>query len=307
MDTSSSSIALSFVSVSARTVAHAIAGRHEAFYGNAVSDYSTVSTLGLAVSSRLSWLTELETVSVASTSATATSESGLSWEIACERFKAFKSKRCKHGSLVHLVSRLGIAERIFNGYRVDHDLPEGFSVREVMTLDMLEYLQERLLDGDECRYETRSPNSVNSMMCTVMTFVRFCCKREWIDRVPDIERLEVAEVMKGRPISAEEFERMLKVTPQVVGESVAESWKFALRVLWLTGFRVADLLDFSWDDDRHIRPSGRRAGACCHRSLSPLHRRMVALKRSRCWRNWMNYCHPFQSHRGKAGSLTRAG
>ena len=199
-------------------------------------------------------VTELETVSVATTAAASTSDSGMSWEIACERFKAFKSKRCKHGSLVHLTSRLSIAERIFNGYRQDDDLPLGFSVREVMTLDMLEYLQERLLEGDECRYETRSPNSVNSLMCTVMTFVRFCCKREWIDRVPDIERLEVAEVMKGRPISAEEFERMLKATPQVVGPSVMESWKFALRVLWLTGFRVADLLDFSWDDDRHIRP-----------------------------------------------------
>ena len=87
-----------------------------------------------------------------------------------------------------------------------------------------------------------------------MTFVRFCYKREWIDRVPDIERLDAAEVMKGRPITTQEFERMLQATPQAVGASVAESWTFILQILWMTGFRIADVLDFSWDDDRHIRP-----------------------------------------------------
>ena len=83
-----------------------------------------------------------------------------------------------------------------------------------MTLNMLEYLQERLLEGDEGVYDSRSPNTVNSMMGAVMAFVRFCHKHEWIERVPSVERLEVNDVMKGRPVTQEEFERMLEATPR---------------------------------------------------------------------------------------------
>jgi integrase len=149
---------------------------------------------------------------------------------------------------------VAIAERVLEGYREDRGLSEGLLVREVLTLDMLEYLQDRLLAGDECRYDVRSPNTVNSMMGAVMAFVRFCSKHDWIDKVPDVPKLEVDDVMKGRPITTEEFERMLAVTPTVVGKSSAASWQFALSVLWESAFRIGDLMDFSWDDERHIHP-----------------------------------------------------
>ena len=47
---------------------------------------------------------------------------------------------------------------------------------------------------------------------------------------------------------------MLAAMPDVVGEESADSWTFALKVLWKSGFRVGDLVDFSWDDDRHLHP-----------------------------------------------------
>jgi len=127
-------------------------------------------------------------------------------------------------------------------------------VQECLTLDQLEYLQDRLLAGDECRYDRRSPNTVNSMMAAVMAFVRFSHTRGWIPSVPPLERLDVDEVMKGRPITESEFQQMLDATAGVVGQRAADSWQFALRVLWESGFRVGDLMDFSWDDRRHIHP-----------------------------------------------------
>jgi len=87
-----------------------------------------------------------------------------------------------------------------------------------------------------------------------MAFVRFCARHGWIAGVPVVEKLNVDDVMKGRPISGEEFERMLEVVPNVVGSESASSWQFALRILWESGFRVGDLMDFAWDNDRHIRP-----------------------------------------------------
>lgn len=179
---------------------------------------------------------------------------GRSWQECYQRFREHRTTRIRERSLGDIVSRLQIAERILEGYRADRGLSEGLVVSEVMTLDMLEYLQDRLLAGDECRYDRRSPNTVNSMMAAVMAFVRFCHGRSWIASVPPVERLDVDDVMKGRPITTEEFERMLEVTPAVVGASSADSWRFALRILWESGFRVGDLMDFSWDDEGHIHP-----------------------------------------------------
>ncbi len=180
--------------------------------------------------------------------------SGRTWEDCYEDYRSFKSKRSAKDSFKHARSRLVIAEKIFQDYFEDGADEKPLMIRQVMTLPMLEYLQERLLEGDECRYETRSPNTVNSMLAAVMAFVRFCAKREWIDRVPAVEPLSVDDVMKGRPVTGEEFDRMLQATPSVVGKEEAESWQFALKVLWFSGFRIGDLMDFHWSDERHIRP-----------------------------------------------------
>jgi len=157
-------------------------------------------------------------------------------------------------SLVDIVSRLGIAEKILDVTNCDANQPEGLLMSDVATLDKLEYLQERLLAGDEYRYDERSPNTVNSLMGTVMAFIRFCHSRGWVTSVPKLERLESDEVMKGRPVTGPEFQQMLDATESVVGKRSAESWKFALRVLWESGFRIGELMDFSWNDSRHIHP-----------------------------------------------------
>ena len=45
--------------------------------------------------------------------------------------------------------------------------------------------------------------------------------------------------MRGRPITAEEFERMISAVPKVVDNAAAKSWKFYLRGLWESGIRLA--------------------------------------------------------------------
>lgn len=176
------------------------------------------------------------------------------WQDCRERYRQNRATRVRATSLVNALSRIDIAERIFAGYREDRSLSSELVVSECMTLDSMEYLQDRLLAGDECRYDSRSPNTVNSMMGAVMAFVRYCAKHRWIDAVPVVEKLDVDDVMKGRPITDEEFEQMLDATPFVVGSDAASSWQFALRILWESGFRIGDLMDFSWDDKRHICP-----------------------------------------------------
>ncbi len=179
---------------------------------------------------------------------------GKTWDECYDRFRQHRACRLRESSLVHALSRLQLAERIFVGRFADEGYTGPLFVRECFTLSNLEFLQERLLAGDDCRYDRRSPNTVNSTMGAVMAFVRYCHHHEWIERVPRIEKLAADDVMKGRPLTAEEFERMLAATPLVVGQGVATSWQFTLRVLWESGFRMGDVMDFCWDDDRHLHP-----------------------------------------------------
>ena len=185
---------------------------------------------------------------------------GRPWEECYQHYRSYLSKRVRDTTLPHTLSRLGIAERIFEGWREDRGLPTGVPVRECFTLEGVEYLQDQLLDGDESRYDARSPHTVNSMVGAVMAFARFCHDHDWIGRVPPVRKLDADDVMKGRPITGEEFERMLTEVPKVVGEGPAESWEFALHVLWESAFRVSDLMDFSWDDELRIHPVWPRRG-----------------------------------------------
>ena len=53
--------------------------------------------------------------------------------------------------------------------------------------------------------------------------------------------------MKGRPITGEEFDRMLAKVPEVVGDAAAESWRHYLRGLWWSGLRLAESLELFWE------------------------------------------------------------
>jgi len=58
-------------------------------------------------------------------------------------------------------------------------------------------------------------------------------------------------MMKGRPITGEEFDRLLKKVAKVVGQAAAESWLHYLRGLWWSGLRLEESLELYWDrDDR---------------------------------------------------------
>ncbi len=177
-----------------------------------------------------------------------------SWQDCYDSYRDHKKNRVRENSLAESLSRIAISERILEGRRQDQGLPEGGPVEEYMTLDALEYLQDRLLAGDEGRFDQRAPTTVNSILVDVMTFVRYCCRHGWIDHVPHLTKLSVDDAMKGRPVEPEEFDAMLEAVPAIVGKAPAASWEFTLRVLWETSFRISDVMSFSWDDMRRIHP-----------------------------------------------------
>lgn len=61
------------------------------------------------------------------------------------------------------------------------------------------------------------------------------------------KRAKGAKVMRGRPITGEEFERMIEAVPKVVDNAAADSWRFYLLGLWLSGLRLSESITLSWD------------------------------------------------------------
>lgn len=79
-----------------------------------------------------------------------------------------------------------------------------------------------------------------------------------VPEFPKLKRARSEKAMKGRPLTLEEFERMLDAVPKVIKmvrstkedkANVVNSWKFYLRGLWFSGLRLAESLELYWDRD----------------------------------------------------------
>jgi hypothetical protein len=108
---------------------------------------------------------------------------GQTWDECYDRYRKQRGSRVRQKSLIDALSRIQLAERILAAADESGSKQELY-VRECFTLERLEYLQDRLLAGDEGRYDTRSRNTVNSTMGAVMAFVRFCHRHGWIHERP---------------------------------------------------------------------------------------------------------------------------
>jgi integrase len=70
-------------------------------------------------------------------------------------------------------------------------------------------------------------------------------------KAPRIEmpkRVKGQTLMRGRPITAEEFDRMIAAVPKVRPKDAA-AWVRYLTGLWLSGLRLEESLALSWDQD----------------------------------------------------------
>ena len=66
------------------------------------------------------------------------------------------------------------------------------------------------------------------------------------------KRARNSKHMRGRPLVAEEFEKMLAVTPRRRPHDAAR-WQRYLTGLWLSGLRLSESLRLSWDAEADIR------------------------------------------------------
>jgi integrase len=133
-----------------------------------------------------------------------------------------------------------------------------------VTADQLSLLQVRLRDG------LRTEATIASHLRHIKAALRWAKDVGLLHDVPKIRMPQRAKAskMKGRPITGEEFDRMIAAVPKVIldhqrqdvpeeqwrdheRERVA-SWQRLLRGLWWSGLRLGEALELRWNSERHL-------------------------------------------------------
>jgi integrase len=97
-------------------------------------------------------------------------------------------------------------------------------------------------------------STISGMLAHLRAALAWAVDQKYLGAVPKMKKPQRAKggkrtkQMKGRPVSGEEFDRMLAVVPKVVGDVRTESWRHYLRGLWLSGLRLAESLALRWDE-----------------------------------------------------------
>lgn len=102
------------------------------------------------------------------------------------------------------------------------------------------------------RKRNTSENSIACYLRTIISALRWARAMKMIAEVPEITPPKRAKGKtkrrRARPITGEEFERMVTVAPQV-RELDAPAIKRYLRGLWWSGLRLEESIELSWDWD----------------------------------------------------------
>jgi integrase len=170
----------------------------------------------------------------------------MSWDDFREQYRVLHLRTVRDSTAMHAESRLDLAERIVR--------PK--TLGDMADANALQKLQAKFLAGEvSLRKKPRSAHTVRGYMTCVLAAMNWAYLQGWLPTVPKIRKIKTSKQksMKGRPISVDEFQKMLEATAGVVGELVAESWKHVLRGLWESALRLDELMHLSWDKPRTIR------------------------------------------------------
>ncbi len=101
------------------------------------------------------------------------------------------------------------------------------------------------------RREGKKETTIGVILSHLRAALSWAATMELLPSVPKILRPKSAQghkLMRGRPISGEEFDRLLEAVPKVRPRDAAV-WKWYLTGLWLSGLRLEESTILSWDDD----------------------------------------------------------
>ena len=150
----------------------------------------------------------------------------------------------------------------------DHKIASVFNVLErAMKPKLLTDVDADMLSQYAAwmRNHGRKESTIKGHLAHIMAALGWARDHNLIAKVPKVKmpkRARKSKVMKGRPITTEEFERMLDKVPagvlsQPVREersaAIVESWRFYLRGMWASGLRLTESMELHWSDPSKLR------------------------------------------------------
>jgi integrase len=127
----------------------------------------------------------------------------------------------------------------------------------------------RLRDMDEARISHfaatlrsrgKAETTIQSYLAHLKAMLRWAVSQKLLPTCPAFPKIQRKKKskgttpMKGRPITLEEFERMLGKVPEVVDVDAAPAWGGYLRGLWSSGLRLSESLELWWDREDRLLP-----------------------------------------------------
>ncbi len=169
----------------------------------------------------------------------------VSWEAFRTRYENEVARQLATTTAIKVSSVFNLVEEFLSPSRLSQ-----------LTAERISYFQSRLREG------YRSESGIKSTLAHLKAALRWAERMKLLAKAPPIDMPGTkADKMRGRPLAAEEYERILEAVPKVVkNEAKVKQWLRFLRGLWLSGLRLSEALRLSWDDDLTIRVdfTGRR-------------------------------------------------
>ena len=163
-----------------------------------------------------------------------TTPSKVTWEEFTERYLAEKASSLAPNT----------ADRVGTTFRLVERMLSPVRLRDVTTGRISRWQAQLRDDG-------RAEQTIASYSRHLKAALRWAADVGLLVKAPKVpmpKRAKGARLAKARPVTTEEFERMLQKVPAVVGEEAAEPWRRFLKGLWLSGLRLGEALALSWDD-----------------------------------------------------------
>ncbi len=111
------------------------------------------------------------------------------------------------------------------------------------------------------RAQGKAETTIQSYLAHLKAMLRWAVSQKLLPACPAFPKIQRKKKstgstpMKGRPVTLEEFERMLKKIASVVGPAAAPAWAHYLRGLWVSGLRLSESLELWWDREDRLVPA----------------------------------------------------
>ncbi|WP_146453020.1 tyrosine-type recombinase/integrase [Bythopirellula polymerisocia] len=175
--------------------------------------------------------------------------SRVTWEEFCERFQQEGMSDMRSTTAANYFSTFKAFESLTNPKHLA-DLTTERVARFARELRKPYTITRGTGDKQTSRKAKRTEASVARHLRHLKAAARWAHRHNLLLKLPQFDmpkKASGANRMKGRPITGEEFDRMLTATEKVVGKPAADSWKLLLRGLWSSGLRISEAMALRWD------------------------------------------------------------